>query len=183
MGFQRRERKNIRLSGYNYSSDGYYFVTICTKHMVNYFGEIQNGFMSLNKIGCMISQFWQEIPNHFEGVILDEWVVMPNHFHGIVVIDGGLVGDAVGRGGLVGDADLRPLPTLTCDRTKMLLPKIIHGFKSSVTRQIRKIDSNSIFEWQRFYYDHIIRDKKSLNRIRNYIQNNPLNWDLDRNHF
>lgn len=179
MNPQGRERKQIRLRGYDYSQDGYYFVTICTKNMVNRFGEIRNGVMGLNKIGCMVAKYWQEIPDHFSNVILGEWVVMPNHVHGIVVIEGddNVVGDAGGCGGLVGDADLRPLRLN--DRTKMLLPKIIHGFKSSISRRIRKIYPNTSFGWQRFYYDHVIRNEKSLNRIQEYIRYNPLKWEFD----
>jgi putative transposase len=34
--------------------------------------------------------------------------------------------------------------------------------------------------WQRNYYEHVIRDEPSLNRIREFIINNPLSWELDR---
>ncbi len=80
-------RRSCRLSNWDYSGDGWYFVTICTKGMVQYFGEIRDFMMELNKIGCVAAKYWQEIPQHFKNVRLDEWVVMPNHIHGIVIID------------------------------------------------------------------------------------------------
>ena len=79
--------KSTRLRFWDYSSDGFYFVTICTKDREYFFGEIKNGIMGLNEIGCMVTKFWREIPNHFDNVILNEFVVMPNHVHGILEIN------------------------------------------------------------------------------------------------
>ncbi len=62
----------------------------------------------------------------------------------------------------------------------MVLPKIIQGFKSSVTRKVRKRRSKNAFGWQRSFYDHIIRNEENLNSIREYIRNNPLKWAFDR---
>ena len=76
----------------------------------------------------------------------------------------------------VGDADLRPLHN---DRTKMTLSKIIHGFKSSVSRHINLLSSMPLFQWQRSYYDHIIRNEQSLYEIRRYIVENPMAWNDD----
>ena len=185
----RTERKRLRLSGYDYSSDGYYFVTICTQNRECFFGNVINGTLGLNDIGYIVAQCWQDIPNHFCDVRLYEWVVMPNHFHGIVVLEQQFNRDTFIVGirktvTSVGDADLRPLhlqihQNNRHDRSKMLLPKIIHGFKSSVTRIINKANINTNFQWQRSYYDHIIRNDKSLDNICNYIQNNPFEWGLD----
>ena len=79
--------KSTRLPYWNYSSDGWYFVTICIKNRMKYFGEVQNYIMGLSDVGCIAAKFWQNIPKHFPFIRLDEWVVMPNHLHGIVVID------------------------------------------------------------------------------------------------
>ncbi|MBN2087388.1 hypothetical protein JW758_03500 [Candidatus Peregrinibacteria bacterium] len=79
--------KSTRLPNWDYSNDGWYFITICTKKMVNHFGEVRNFVMGLNEIGCIATKYWQEIPNHFKNVRLDEWVIMPNHVHGIIIID------------------------------------------------------------------------------------------------
>jgi len=65
------------------------------------------------------------------------------------------------------------------DRTKMLLPKIIHGFKSSVTRIINEKEISISFKWQKSYYDHIVRNIDSLGRIQKYIATNPSDWQND----
>lgn len=157
-------RKNLRFASYNYSEPGEYFVTICTKGFKNYFGRVVNSRVELSRIGKIANECWRDIPNHFPNVKLDEYVVMPNHVHGVVVI-----------GGFAGTADLRSLR----DRTKMLLPKIIHGFKSSVTRILHKIDGEIPFAWQKSYFDHIIQTDEALDNIREYIRLNPLNWEND----
>ena len=162
-----RNRKPNRLQHYDYSQAGYYLITICTQDKVNYFGEIEKARMQLNEIGQIATDCWRTIPEHFHNTALDEFVVMPNHIHGIVII--------------VGNAGLRSLPQRCTqrqtDRSKMYLSKIIHGFKSSVTRMVRKRHS---FGWQKSFYDHVIRNDEDLYRVRAYIQNNPLNWELDR---
>jgi len=57
------------------------------------------------------------------------------------------------------------------------LSVIIRSCKSAVSKQARQIHPD--FVWQSRYYDHIIRDEKSLNNIRHYIIQNPLNWQAD----
>jgi|SRR3989339_1685207 len=75
-----------RLQNWDYSDNGYYFITICTKEHKHYFGEIVGIEIRLSKIGKIVQQYWLKIPNHFPFVELDEFVVMPNHVHGIVII-------------------------------------------------------------------------------------------------
>jgi putative transposase len=195
------ERKQIRLPQYDYSSDGYYFVTICTKDRLDFFGKIRNGIMGLNEFGCIAAKCCQEIPKYFDNVLLDAWQIMPNHIHGILIIRNSVVGDAFSRpienrynvcdafsrpvpmnsrdATRLGTRDAKTRPLRQINRSKMLIPKIINGFKSSVTRQINRMQNKIIFQWQRSYYDHIIRDEKSLNNIYEYIKNNPYNWTLD----
>jgi len=166
------ERKQNRLPGYNYSNPGYYFITICTKNKIPFFGSINDHGMSLNRLGKIVHDCWTIIPNHFTHISMDEFVVMPNHLHGIIAIEPSITKD-------VGDADLRPQRRV--NRSKMLIPKIIHGFKSTVTRKIHKQFPTSEFEWQRSYYDHIIRDNNGLEKIRLYIKTNPNDWLNDKN--
>jgi putative transposase len=78
---------SFRLKGYDYRNEGAYFITICTHHREHYFGECISGKMQLNEIGHLAHQYWDEIPNHFNNVVLGEFVVMPNHTHGIIIID------------------------------------------------------------------------------------------------
>jgi REP element-mobilizing transposase RayT len=157
-----KQRKPNRLKDYDYSQNGYYFVTICTKDKEEYFGKVENGKMILNKIGEIARNLWKEIPNHFNDISLDEYTVMPNHVHGIVII--------------VRNADLRSLHQ---KRTKMLLSTAIQQYKSSVTREANSLRMNVKFQWHKSFHDHIIRDEKALNNIREYIANNPLKWESD----
>ena len=78
---------SARLREFDYSADGYYFVTICTKNHRHYFGEIVDGEMRLSEAGKIAQKCWAEIPEHFPFVKLDESVVMPNHIHGVTIID------------------------------------------------------------------------------------------------
>src|SRR5262245_32714711 len=80
------QRKSPRLQSYDYSQNGAYFVTICTQNRTQIFGEILNGEMALNTLGCIAQNCWVDIPTHFPNVDCDAYVVMPNHVHGIVVI-------------------------------------------------------------------------------------------------
>ncbi|BCX13327.1 MAG: hypothetical protein KatS3mg067_2265 [Thermosynechococcus sp.] len=172
-GFQTRpNRRSIRLKGYDYSQAGAYFITICTKDRACLFGEVVDGEMRLNDFGQVVHGVWNNLPNHYAGVEMDAFVVMPNHVHGIVVIVG---------------AGLKPAPTTTAAPTTTTaptqhgLPEIIRGFKTFSARRINELRSTpGVPVWQRNYYEHIIRNEESLHRIREYIANNPLKWQLDQ---
>ena len=83
-----RHRRSLRLSQYDYTQTGMYFVTLCTKHRACLFGDIIEGRMMLNEYGDAVASTWKQLPQHCQNVSLDEFVVMPNHIHGIVIIDG-----------------------------------------------------------------------------------------------
>jgi len=147
------KRKNsLRLKGYDYSRNNAYFVTICTKNR-----ELR---IKTDEIRLIIRQVWDNLPDHYDNIILDEFVIMPNHVHGIIIIQDDVVG-----------ADLRSARSLS---------EIIRAFKSFSTREINKylcISGQSF--WQRNYYDHVIRGEKDLYSRRKYIRENPLKWELD----
>lgn len=152
---------------YDYSQPGYYFVTICTKGRIEYFGKIGNGIMNLNQIGKIAETIWQQIPNSYSCVALDNFVVMPNHLHGIIIIqphDGTPRRAATGLDALIPNS----------------LPSIVNHFKGAVKKQCNK-NGFADFQWQSRFYDHVIRKDESLDKIREYIKNNPLKWELDRN--
>ena len=166
-------RKSIRLKGYDYSQPGAYFVTICTKNRKAIFGDVVDGEMRMSQMGEIASRCWREIPDHFTNVELDEFVVMPNHVHGIIVIL-----DDVNSVGVIHES---PLPKTTTERRRMLLPKIIGRFKMNSAKRINLLrNSSGIPVWQRNYFEHIVRDEKSMTRIREYIDTNPQRWELDR---
>ncbi|MEO1287788.1 MAG: hypothetical protein AAFV93_08460, partial [Chloroflexota bacterium] len=90
------QRKSPRLKGYDYTSDGAYFVTICTQERYLLFGNVVNSEMRHDSLGALVLHHWLDLPNHFDTVELDYFVVMPNHFHGIVVINRGIFASADG---------------------------------------------------------------------------------------
>jgi REP element-mobilizing transposase RayT len=80
--------ESTRLQNWDYRWDGYYFITICTKDKIEYFGEIQNGEMVLSSLGIIADVLWHEIKNHAQNIKLDAFIVMPNHIHGIIILSG-----------------------------------------------------------------------------------------------
>ncbi|MFA7301389.1 MAG: hypothetical protein WC069_03700 [Candidatus Shapirobacteria bacterium] len=100
--------KQYRRTGWDYSKNGYYFITICTKDRTNYFGEIINHEMYLSDIGILVHKLWVEILNHNKGIELDKYIVMPNHFHGILIINrvGGnrSISNSIGRNMTMADS-------------------------------------------------------------------------------
>jgi len=162
-----QSRKQLRLTGFDYSRPGYYFVTICTKGHIRWFGRICDNRMMLNARGRVAWQHGMNIPNHFTMVTLDEFVVMPDHVHGILIIGQSDVGNAYMRSlpGMCNPADADP--------SKMLLARIIQQYKSAVSRKIHQSGWPN-FQWQKSYYDRIIRSDAELEKIRLYIRNNPL---------
>ena len=166
-------RRSIRLKEYDYSWAGWYYVTICTKDRECVLGEIRNDTVRLSRMGAAVQIFWQNIPNHFSSVELDDFVIMPNHIHGIIILN-----DKPRRGKHLGGSFRRgevtsPLPEVS-------LGKVIAYFKYQSTKAINEEQGTpSAKVWQRNYYDHIIRNDADLFRIRTYLRNNPLQWALD----
>ena len=157
-----KHRKSCRLKEYNYSSWGYYFVTICTKDRIDCFGEIKDGLMILNQYGEIAKTKWVEIPQHFDCVQLDQFVVMSNHVHGIIIINSDI--NNVGN---------RHACSLQEQRKYQRLPVIVGAYKAAVSKLIRQLTHEGWnFQWQKSYYDHIIRHERSLNNIREYINQN-----------
>ena len=189
----KHHRRSIRLQGYDYSQPGIYFITLCTQNHECLFGEILNGEMRLNEFGKMTQQCWLEIPHHFPHVKLDEFVIMPDHIHGIIILN-----DIVGAKNFSpqpsnnfspqpsNNFSPQPMPTPQQNITPFRSPSktigsIIRGFKIGVTRGFRQ-NTDIYVVWQRNYYEHIIRNKVELNRMRQYIIDNPKKWKTDENY-
>ena len=169
-----KHRKLNRLNEFDYSSNGYYFITICTKDRKEYFGNIIDNKMVLNNIGEIVKTCWLEIPNHFPNVELDKFQIMPNHVHMIIIMN---------NKSPVGNKNICSLQNNNMPwQTKLSgsLSSVIRGFKIGVTK-ICRINHKNFVIWQKSYYDHIIRTEYSLYFIRQYIRDNPLNWETDRN--
>lgn len=194
-------RKSIRLKHYNYSNKGLYYLTICTQNRKCVFGKINNGEMVLNDAGEMVNQWFLKIANRFDNIKLDEYQLMPNHVHAIIVSNGRIHGSFGSTHGSTPTAviknpvgaDLRVRPSHGDLRVRLsptnppTLGKIIQWFKTMTTNHyIRGVKQNGWQPfnkrlWQRNYWEHIIRDNDSLDKIRIYIKNNPTTWRRDRN--
>lgn len=155
--------ETTRLREWDYSTPSWYYVTVCTKNMECWFGKVKGNEMILNSIGKMVDKFWTDIPAHYPNIEPDYYVIMPNHLHGIVIFN-----DAVETG---------HAPSLRIKTTT--LGNVIGSFKSAVSKWCRQ-NNKDYFHWQPRFYDHIIRNEKDLHRIRTYIHNNPIKWELDK---
>ncbi len=171
--------ESTRLPYWDYSDSGLYFVTICTKDRIEYFGKIKHEIMYLNQYGLIICQEIYKTSSIRKNVIIDEFIIMPNHIHLILKINNMLLNN--------GPVETQCIASLQINKYKNKfgpqrnnLSSIIRGLKSIITKQIHQnglID----FKWQSRFYDHIVRDEEDLYRIKEYIQTNPLNWYRDRN--
>ncbi len=174
-------RRSIRLKNYDYSQAGVYFVTICAFQRECLFGEIIQGEMHLNTMGLKVVECWQRLADHFPHLSLDESVIMPNHFHGIVHIGGDKpgFGSSPANPGETLDSSLH-LPLLQ-GTVAGSLGAIVQNFKSVSTRKINVLRQNRGCPlWQRNYYERVIRNETELARAREYIANNPIKWELDK---
>jgi REP element-mobilizing transposase RayT len=191
----KHHRQSIRLKGYDYSKSGAYYVTICVQNRECLFGEIVKRKIILNDAGKMIYSKCIELSNRFFNIKMDEYVIMPNHFHGIIQIvgadsyvcpendeiknrsniEGNIWGD-----NKEGEHTGSPLPT-----SNISLPKVIQWFKTKTTNDyivgVKYHNWEPFYKklWQRNYFERIIRNEKELNAIRQYIINNPINWQSD----
>ncbi len=204
---EKHHRRSIRLKGYDYSSKGAYFVTMVSHMRECLFGEVATDRVVLNAFGEIVADEWKKSGDIRKNMEFDVFVVMPNHIHGILhIVDcrgdqpvapttkhplANAMGDkpdpptqparqpfANGRDVFAKGRGDRPVaPTSPAGRS---LPSFVSGFKSAVTKRINELRRMpGVPVWQRNYYEHIIRDEVSLNRIREYIVNNPLQWDID----
>ena len=209
--------RSTRLPGRDYSFDGKYFVTICTKNRQMFFGKIINNKIILNNLGRIISDEWKRTEKIRNNIKLDEFIIMPNHLHGILIIDNSMVetprwgvnsmvetprwGVSVKDGDETSRGVFNETPQRGFDETPQRgvstdynynkynksewkrgsLGAIINQFKSKCTKIINAKYPNINFAWQARFWEHIIRNEDSLENIRYYIRNNPLNWQKDRN--
>jgi putative transposase len=162
-----------------YQGNNWYFVTICTADRECLFVEeplrFQNGTFDLNHIGLEVAKLWYELPSMFSNIILDEFVIMPNHIHFVIGIQGDVyyknseriqsLSDLVGK-----------FKSLAWTRVKndQTIDTLNDTWSDNWNRK-----GSSTGIWQKSFYDHVIRDEKDLKRVREYICNNPANWELD----
>ncbi|AFH50606.1 Transposase [Ignavibacterium album JCM 16511] len=149
------ERKRNRLKEFDYSNDGYYFITICVDEKECCFGTVESSNAILNEYGEIIKTILTGLNEKYKCCEIDYYIIMPNHIHFIMIIDN------------------------SKSDVKCSVPQIIGGFKSITTIELHKKGLTN-FKWQRSYYDRIIRNEKELYYIRQYIEQNPLRWGLEK---
>ena len=160
-------RRPLRLKDYDYRQEGAYFITICTHNRKCLLAEIIDHELRLNNWGRVVESEWRQTAILRPHVSLDVYVVMPNHFHAIFFLS-------------QDRATQRVAPTEEKPATgpkSASVGAIVGQFKSQVTKRIKALWGPAIEPiWQRNYYEHIIRDEDDLNRIREYIEYNPVRW-------
>lgn len=162
---EKYHRQSIRLSEYDYSKPGIYFITICANDHKNLFGQNINGLIELNRVGYFVKKCWKNIPKHYPNIKLDAFIILPDHIHGILKI-------VVGAQNFVVAQNFVPLR----NEFQKIIPRsigaIVRGFKIGVTKYCNQ---KNIFQiWQRNFHDRIVRDESELWSKRRYIQNNPM---------
>lgn len=197
-----------RKPGWDYSGNGYYYITIMVQHRKYIFGKIENNKMIFSDFGKIADDEWDNSFKIRQELFLDEYILMPNHLHAIVVIKkpggldgmGGLHGlrdshglhvETHGRASLQDKQD-KPNQSKTYDtfyRKPKSLSSFVGGFKTAVIIKIDDfIDLHKLpIEkynhenklWQSNYHDRIIRNNNEYWQIKNYIKNNPQNWTDD----
>jgi putative transposase len=182
--------RNIRFQNWNYGFAGDYFITICTENKNELFGNVFEDKMYNNELGDVLEKEWLKTPSLRKdmNLTLGKYQLMPNHFHAIITIG---INQYNNWSHFIEVEKLDPRILYSKDlllhhkkgtvKGPQLknLSSVIRGFKSSVTTYARK-QGNYMFNWQRSFHDHLIRDDKTYNKISRYIENNPMNWDKDR---
>ena len=191
-----------RLAGWDYSRAGAYFVTFNVAGRLRCLSTVRGGRVQLSTAGEMVEQCWQELPRSFP-VRLDARVIMPDHVHAILILTPGteasrsasggalIEGGALINQGPTGDGQGPSFPTKDRQEPsrgkttgslqpmmadpRMVLGKVVRAWKARSTRLIRTTGAPG-FSWQSRYYEHVIRDRPTLDRVRRYIASNPLRW-------
>jgi len=180
-----KNRKSNRLENYDYSQNGMYFATICAKNKDECLGKIENGKMILNEIGKILETQLHRLKKQYSNINMDCYAIMPNHLHLIIEINNDIKNKNVGADLVSAHENLGQTQGLSL-RNVGLLSKIIQGLKSKTSVEYIKLmkSKNKYYQtkiWQRSFYDHIIRNEMSLNKIREYMITNPEMWERDRN--
>jgi REP element-mobilizing transposase RayT len=173
-----KNNTQFRLRGYDYSQNGYYFVTVCTHNRGEVFGRVYKDNVLLSNIGIAAHTYWSEIPAHFKNVELDDYIFMPDHMHGIIVIRNRTCRQMNRR------HTINRVPTIPKNNNQVsnnpmqtenwTLGEIIRQYKARTTFHVR--ETVPLFRWQKRFHDRIIRNEKEYWVIKKYIQDNPKNF-------
>jgi len=172
------------LKHWDYPANGYYFLTLVSQNRRDWFGEIDNEKPIYSEFGKIVLNELKQSTNIRQELFLDKYILMPNHLHVIVIIyKNHPVVETHGH------ASLQHTQRVFIRKPKSI-SSFVAGFKSATTNKIDNyIDNHNLniekFNrnnrlWQPNYYDRIIRNEDELHKTREYIINNPENWDNDK---
>lgn len=168
----KKNRKLNRLNNFDYSSEGLYFITSCVHDKICHLGEVVNEEMRLNNYGMIAEQQWLWLEEQYSHINLYSYSIMPNHIHGIIEIDKSKIIETDSGNTTGTNTPKEPIKIKS-------ISELIGAYKTTTSKHIHLAGLNE-FKWQRSFYDHIIRDARSFEKISNYIENNPSNWQDDR---
>ncbi len=160
-------RKRLRLLGFNYSSQRYYFFTIVVKNHYPSFGIIKDKCVHPSANGIIAKEQWYWLGSRYPYIELTSFVIMPDHVHGIIYINNGYYKNS--------DVNCRDHSFQNIQKIKPL-PELIGAFKTTVSKRIH-MAGDLTFSWQNSYHEHIIRNMIELDRIKKYIDSNPERWN------
>ncbi len=167
-----KNRRSIRLKGYDYTQPGGYYITICTHHRFLLFGDIVEDKMVLSAVGHIVQKELERLPQRFSYLRLGAFVVMPNHTHAILYISDSDKNTDASRHAPTQEKLGKPVPGS--------IPTVIRSYKSAVSLRANRLKEKPVSPiWQGNYYEHVIRDEDELAKIHDYIMANPLCWDED----
>ena len=150
-------RKPTRLQGYDYSQSGIYFITICTKSKQNLLGEIVTNTITLSPTGEIVKTAIEKISQIHSSVIVDNYVVMPNHVHMLLALT----------------TTESAMPRYAPPPSTPTVSHVVRGFKEYVSKAV------GVPIWQKSFHDHVVRDEPTYLKIWQYIEENPLRWEID----
>ncbi len=177
----KRRKNSLRLQGWDYSRPGAYFVTVNVKGRVCFFGKVKDEQVVLSDVGKMADSELFKLPEHFPYLYIDEYIVMPNHIHAILFIMQNVL--SIRR-----DVHMN-VPTSDPNKSEYhqkISPKngsvsvVIRTYKAAVKTWCN-INGYGDFDWQARFNDRVIRSNEEVKKIRQYIIDNPKNWDGDEN--
>lgn len=179
-----KEKKQYRLPNYDYSGYGNYFITINTQNRYKkYFGKIINNKIQLSEMGNIVDKIWNQIPIQFPDVLLDVYQIMPDHFHAIIKMRSSenLTQLLDEQGYQINKSPIKFKSAIINNPMELkqkTLGYIIRWFKGKVKFESNKVKPD--FKWQSRFYDRVIRDDKEFYFIQKYIEDNPLNYKVDK---
>jgi len=177
----KHDRKSTRYDGYDYTSAGGYFVTICVRWGRCLLGEVKEQETCLTGAGLIVDGVWRRMNKRFPTITLDEFQIMPNHVHFIVWLN-----PVPTVGGSFNETPTNDNPTRLqrpqWDKNTPALGEVVRSFKAAATTEIRFWFPELRFEWLRNYWDRILRDDGELEQRRSYIRSNPARWTEDQLH-